>query len=433
LAEEVKGTFYLFARKLFLNTFQTKNVLFMNKLTLKQLINEKKIEGKKVLVRVDFNVPLDENRKITDTRRIDETIPTINAIIENGGIPILISHLGRPKGEKNLQYSLDVVAKYLSEKFPSKVYFSEDCIANSNVELIKSLKQGELLLLENLRFYKEEEKNDPEFAKKLASYGDIFINDAFGTAHRAHASTEGVTHYINICAAGFLMEKELTYLSRAIINPERPLCAILGGSKISGKIDVLENLLQVADTILIGGGMMFTFYKALGYEIGNSILEEDRIDMAKNVIDKAVGKGKKLLLPEDVLIADKLQSGAQTKVVEKNKIIGDYAGWIGVDIGPKTISIFRDEILKSKTVVWNGPMGVFEIDDFSKGTFEIAHALAEATEKGSTTIVGGGDSAAAITKVGLDKKVSHVSTGGGASLEFLEGKTLPGVAALTDV
>ena len=405
----------------------------MNKLTLKQLINEKKIEGKKVLVRVDFNVPLDENRKITDTRRIDETIPTINAIIENGGIPILMSHLGRPKGEKNLQYSLDVVAKYLSEKFPSKVYFSEDCIANSNVELIKSLKQGELLLLENLRFYKEEEKNDPEFAKKLASYGDIFINDAFGTAHRAHASTEGVTHYINICAAGFLMEKELTYLSRAIINPERPLCAILGGSKISGKIDVLENLLQVADTILIGGGMMFTFYKALGYEIGNSILEEDRIDMAKNVIDKAVGKGKKLLLPEDVLIADKLQSGAQTKVVEKNKIIGDYAGWIGVDIGPKTISIFRDEILKSKTVVWNGPMGVFEIDDFSKGTFEIAHALAEATEKGSTTIVGGGDSAAAITKVGLDKKVSHVSTGGGASLEFLEGKTLPGVAALTDV
>lgn len=405
----------------------------MNKLTLKQLINEKKIEGKKVLVRVDFNVPLDENRKITDTRRIDETIPTINAIIENGGIPILMSHLGRPKGEKNPKYSLDVVAKYLSEKFPSKVYFSEDCIANSNVELIKSLKQGELLLLENLRFYKEEEKNDPEFAKKLASYGDIFINDAFGTAHRAHASTEGVTHYINICAAGFLMEKELTYLSRAIINPERPLCAILGGSKISGKIDVLENLLQVADTILIGGGMMFTFYKALGYEIGNSILEEDRIDMAKNVIDKAVGKGKKLLLPEDVLIADKLQSGAQTKVVEKNKIIGDYAGWIGVDIGPKTISIFRDEILKSKTVVWNGPMGVFEIDDFSKGTFEIAHALAEATEKGSTTIVGGGDSAAAITKVGLDKKVSHVSTGGGASLEFLEGKTLPGVAALTDV
>ncbi|MGB9697472.1 MAG: phosphoglycerate kinase [Ignavibacteria bacterium] len=405
----------------------------MNKLTLKQLIEKNQIQGKRVLVRVDFNVPLDENRQITDTRRIDETLPTIKAIIENGGKPILMSHLGRPKGEKNPKYSLNVVAKYLSEKFSAKVYFSEDCIADSNYELISFMKSGEILLLENLRFYKEEEKNDSEFAKKLASYGDVFINDAFGTAHRAHASTEGVTHYINICAAGFLMEKELTYLSKAIVNPERPLCAILGGSKISGKIDVLENLMKIADTILIGGGMMFTFYKALGYEIGNSILEVDRVEMARSLLDRAGALGMKLLLPEDVLIAEKLETGARTTVVNKTGIKGEYANWVGVDIGPKTISLFREEILNCRTIVWNGPMGVFEIDDFSKGTFEIARTLAEATLRGSTTIVGGGDSAAAITKAGLDKRISHVSTGGGASLEFLEGKTLPGVAALTDI
>lgn len=405
----------------------------MKKLTLGQLIEKKSLQGKRVLIRVDFNVPLDENRNITDTRRIDETLPTIRAVLENGGKAILISHLGRPKGERNPKYSLDVVAKYLSEKLPVKVYFSKDCISDSNEELINSMKSEEVLLLENLRFYKEEEKNDPEFAKKLASYGDIFINDAFGTAHRAHASTEGVTHYITQCAAGFLMEKELTYLSRAIVNPERPLCAILGGSKISGKIDVIENLMKIADVILIGGGMMFTFYKALGYEIGNSIIEEDRVEMAQTVLDKAIEQGKKLLLPDDILIANKLESGAETRVVEKNEITGDYLHWIGVDIGPKTISIFREEILNSRTIVWNGPMGVFEIDEFSKGTFEIARALAEATQKGSTTIIGGGDSAAAIAKAGLDKKVSHVSTGGGASLEFLEGKTLPGVAALSDI
>lgn len=405
----------------------------MKKLTLGQLIEKKSLQGKRVLIRVDFNVPLDENRNITDTRRIDETLPTIKAVLENGGKAILMSHLGRPKGERNPKYSLDVVAKYLSEKLPVKVYFSEDCISDSNEELINSMKAGEVLLLENLRFYKEEEKNDPEFAKKLASYGDIFINDAFGTAHRAHASTEGVTHYITQCAAGFLMEKELTYLSRAIVNPERPLCAILGGSKISGKIDVIENLMKIADVILIGGGMMFTFYKALGYEIGNSIIEEDRMEMAQTVLDKAIEQGKKLLLPDDILIANKLESGAETRVVEKNGITGDYLHWIGVDIGPKTISIFREEILNSRTIVWNGPMGVFEIDEFSKGTFEIARALVEATQKGNTTIIGGGDSAAAIAKAGLDKKVSHVSTGGGASLEFLEGKTLPGVAALSDI
>lgn len=432
MAEEVKGTFYLFPIALFLHTFQTKFDV-MNKLTLKQLIEENKIQGKRVLIRVDFNIPLDENRQITDTRRIDETLPTIRAVIESGGKPILMSHLGRPKGEKNPKYSLDVVAKYLSEKFTNKVYFSDDCIADSNNELINSMKSGEVLLLENLRFYKEEEKNDSEFAKKLASYGDIFINDAFGTAHRAHASTEGVTHYINICAAGFLMEKELTYLSKAIVNPELPLCAILGGSKISGKIDVIENLMKIADTILIGGGMMFTFYKALGYEIGNSILEADKVEMARSLLDRATASGRKLLLPEDVLIAEKLEAGAKIAIVKKTDIRGDYVNWVGVDIGPETISLFKKEILNCRTIVWNGPMGVFEIDDFSKGTFEIAKALSEATAKGSVTIVGGGDSAAAIAKAGLDKKVSHVSTGGGASLEFLEGKTLPGVAALTDV
>ncbi|MBK7446430.1 MAG: phosphoglycerate kinase [Ignavibacteria bacterium] len=405
----------------------------MSKLSLQKLINDNKINDKNILVRVDFNVPIDSNGIITDDKRIMESLITINAISSNGGKCILMSHLGRPKGEKNLKYSLSVVAEYLSNVLNKPVLFSDDCIGEDNKEAINNMKPGDVILLENLRFYKEEEMNDPEFAKKLAAYGDIFVNDAFGTAHRAHASTEGVTHFIKTCAAGFLMEKELKYLTAAVADPKRPLCAILGGSKISGKIDVLENLLNIADTILVGGGMMFTFYKALGYNIGKSILEEDKVSLAKDILEKVKTSKTKFELPEDVLMADKFDKDAQTKEMFADRITPDFNDWIGVDIGPKTIHKYKQEILKSNTIVWNGPMGVFEIDIFATGTIEIAKSLAEATAKGATTIIGGGDSASAVAKAGLENNVSHVSTGGGASLEFLEGKKLPGVEALTDL
>ncbi|MBK7254263.1 MAG: phosphoglycerate kinase [Ignavibacteria bacterium] len=407
--------------------------MYMSKLSLQKLINDNKINDKNILVRVDFNVPIDSNGIITDDKRIMESLITINAISSNGGKCILMSHLGRPKGEKNLKYSLSVVAEYLSNVLNKPVLFSDDCIGEDNKEAINNMKPGDVILLENLRFYKEEEMNDPEFAKKLAAYGDIFVNDAFGTAHRAHASTEGVTHFIKTCAAGFLMEKELKYLTAAVADPKRPLCAILGGSKISGKIDVLENLLNIADTILIGGGMMFTFYKALGYNIGKSILEEDKVSLAKEILEKVKTSKTKFELPEDVLMADKFDKDAQTKEMFADRITPDFNDWIGVDIGPKTIHKYKEEILKSNTIVWNGPMGVFEIDIFATGTIEIAKSLAEATEKGATTIIGGGDSASAVAKAGLENNVTHVSTGGGASLEFLEGKKLPGVEALTDL
>ena len=405
----------------------------MSKLSLQKLINDNKINDKNILVRVDFNVPIDSNGIISDDKRIMESLITINAISSNGGKCILMSHLGRPKGEKNLKYSLSVVAEYLSNVLNKPVLFSDDCIGEDNKEAINNMKPGDVILLENLRFYKEEEMNDPEFAKKLAAYGDIFVNDAFGTAHRAHASTEGVTHFIKTCAAGFLMEKELKYLTAAVADPKRPLCAILGGSKISGKIDVLENLLNIADTILVGGGMMFTFYKALGYNIGKSILEEDKVSLAKEILEKVKTSKTKFELPEDVLMADKFDKDAQTKEMFADRITPDFNDWIGVDIGPKTIHKYKQEILKSNTIVWNGPMGVFEIDIFATGTIEIAKSLAEATAKGATTIIGGGDSASAVAKAGLENNVSHVSTGGGASLEFLEGKKLPGVEALTDL
>ncbi len=403
----------------------------MNKLSIDKLIEQNLLKGKRILVRVDFNVPLDDSGKITDTKRIDESMPTIKAIIENGGKCILMSHMGRPKGERNLKYSLNVAVDYLSTVLGKNVLFAGDCIGDNNLNMINNMNEGDVMLLENLRFYKDEEKNIPEFAEKLASYGDIFINDAFGSAHRAHASTEGVTHFIKTCAAGYLMEKELKYLFSAIDNPKRPLVAILGGSKISGKIDVLDNLLNIADTILIGGGMAFTFYKALGLEIGKSILEEDRIELAASVLEKAKGLNSKLLLPVDIVIADKFEAGANTKVIAFDKM--EEKEWLGVDIGPETVKLFEEEILKGQTVIWNGPMGVFEIDEFAKGTFAIAKTLAEATSKGAMTIIGGGDSAAAIAKAGLESEVTHVSTGGGASLEMLEGKKLPGVEALTDI
>lgn len=405
----------------------------MSKLTLEDLIENDSINNKRILVRVDFNVPLDENGKITDDKRIAESLPTIKAIIENGGKCILMSHLGRPKGEKNPKYSLKVTAKRLSELLDKEVLFTDDCIGDGNELIIDGMEPGSVLLLENLRFYSEEEKNDPGFAEKLASYGDIYVNDAFGTAHRAHASTEGVTHFIDQCAAGYLMEKEIKYLSSAVEDPKRPLCAILGGSKISGKIDVIQKLLEKADSILIGGGMMFTFYKALGLNIGKSILEEDKVELALEIIENAKKLNKHLILPVDVVYADKFENDAKTEVLQFDKVAGEYDEWMGMDIGPETITLFKERILSSNTIIWNGPMGVFEMNNFSKGTFEIAKALAEATQNGAVTIVGGGDSASAIAKAGLENEVTHVSTGGGASLEYLEGKKLPGIEALSDI
>ncbi|RPI18504.1 MAG: phosphoglycerate kinase [Ignavibacteriae bacterium] len=400
----------------------------MNKLTIDDLAGAGELKSKRVLVRVDFNVPMskEEEGKITDDKRIVESLPTINKIISEGGRCILMSHLGRPKGEANLKYSLKPAAEHLSKLINRPVQFAKDCIGDETKNMVNSMKDGDVLLLENLRFHKEEEKNDEAFAKELASLGDVYVNDAFGSAHRAHASTEGVTRFISKSAAGYLMQKELEYLSKVITNPERPFIAILGGSKISGKIDVIHNLLPKADKVLVGGGMVFTFYKAMGYEIGKSLLEEDKIELAKQLLSEAKDK---LLLPIDIVVADKFENEAASKVVNANQIPADM---IGLDIGPETIIKFRDEILGAKTIVWNGPMGVFEMENFAKGTFEIAEALADSTKNGAVTVIGGGDSAAAIAKAGLEKEVSHVSTGGGASLEFLEGKTLPGVEALSD-
>lgn len=400
----------------------------MNKLTIDSLASSGGLRSKRVLVRVDFNVPMskEEQGKITDDKRIVESLPTIKKIISEGGRCILMSHLGRPKGEVNPKYSLKPVAEHLSKLLGKPAAFTEDCIGEKTKAAVNALKDGEVMLLENLRFHKEEEKNDEAFAKELASYGDVYVNDAFGTAHRAHASTEGVTKFISKCVAGYLMQKELDYLSRVISSPVHPFTAILGGSKISGKIDVIKNLLPKADKILIGGGMIFTFYKAKGYEIGNSLLEEDKIPLAKELLAEA---GDKLVLPVDVTAADKAENDSPFATVDADKIPG---GKTGVDIGAKTIEIFKDIISNSKTIFWNGPMGIFEMPNFAKGTFEIAKALANATEYGAVTVIGGGDSAAAIAKAGLENQVSHVSTGGGASLEFVEGKLLPGVEALTN-
>ncbi|HLT24868.1 MAG TPA: phosphoglycerate kinase [Ignavibacteria bacterium] len=405
----------------------------MSKLTIEDLIKNDLINDKRVLIRVDFNVPLDDNGNITDDNRISESLRTIKAVIENGGKCILMSHLGRPKGKVNLKYSLKVTAKRLSELLDKEVLFTDDCIGEGNDIIIDGMEKGSILLLENLRFYEEEEKNDPDFARKLAEYGDIFINDAFGTAHRAHASTEGVTHFIDQSAAGYLMEKEIKYLSDAVDDPKRPLCAILGGSKISGKIDVIQALLKKADHILVGGGMMFTFYKALGFNIGKSILEEDKVDLALKLMEEAKSLDKEILLPVDVVFADKFENDAEHKTVRFDGLSSEYNDWIGMDIGAETIKLFKEKIMSSNTIIWNGPMGVFEMSNFAKGTFEIAKALTEATQKGAITIVGGGDSASAIAQAGLEDKVTHVSTGGGASLEYLEGKKLPGIEALSDV
>ena len=385
------------------------------------------LSGNKVLVRVDFNVPLDEDQNVTDDKRIRESLPTIQKIIDEGGKAILMSHLGRPKGERKEEFSLKPVAQRLSEILDTDVPLAPDCIGKDVEELTSQMNDGDVLLLENLRFHPEEEKNDRIFAGKLASLADVYINDAFGTAHRAHASTAGVAELVSEKGAGYLLLKELKFLGNAVDNPERPLVAILGGSKISGKIDVINVLLDKCDTILVGGGMVFTFLKAEGKEIGSSLLEEDRIELARSLLSKAQEKKVQLLLPSDVVVADRFAEDAITTTVSVDDIPSNM---MGLDIGSQTRKEFAEIIINAKTVVWNGPMGVFEMEPFSYGTKAVAEGLVFATQNGGTTIVGGGDSAAAIAQFGLASQVSHVSTGGGASLEFLEGKELPGVVAL---
>jgi len=395
----------------------------------KMSIDDVSLNEKKVLIRCDFNVPLDENQQITDDRRIVASLPTIKKALTENAAVILCSHLGRPKGEFKPAMSLAPVSFRLSELLGQEVPLMADCVGEKVQKIKNDLKPGEILLLENLRFHAEETKNDPDFAKELATSCGIFINDAFGTAHRAHASTEGVTKFINTSVAGYLIQKELEYLGGAVENPKKPFVAILGGAKISGKIDVIKNLFDKVDTLIVGGGMIFTFFKAQGLEIGDSLLEEDRVELAADLLKEAKNSKVQFLLPEDVVIADKFDNAANIKTVDINEI---PAGWMGLDIGPKTIEKFSYVIKNAKTIVWNGPMGAFEMSNFANGTKQIAATLAEATSNGAVTVVGGGDSAAAISAFGLDDKISHISTGGGASLEFLEGKKLPGIEALTE-
>lgn len=376
------------------------------------------VEGKKVLVRCDFNVPLD-GQEITDDRRITESIPTLHYLLEHSASLILMSHLGRPKGPSP-ELSLKPVADRLAQLLNREVRLLPDCIGDEVQAACKALQPGDVLLLENVRFHKEEEANDPEFAKQLASLGDVYVNDAFGTAHRAHASTEGVAHILP-GVAGFLIEKEVKYLGAALENPERPYVAIMGGAKVKDKIEVIENLLPNVDKLLLGGGMIFTFYKAQGKEIGKSLLDEGNVEYCQRLLKE---HGDKIMLPTDVVVTSKLEAGAAIATVSVDSI---PAGQLGADIGPETQKAFAKEIASAKLVIWNGPMGVFEIDEFAAGTRAVADAMASS---GATTIVGGGDSAAAVEKFGLADKMSHVSTGGGASLEFLEGKELPGIAAL---
>ena len=397
----------------------------MNKKTVKDL----DVKGKKVLVRVDFNVPLskEEKGKIADDARIKAAIPTINYLSENGAKVILMSHLGRPKGEANPEFSLKPVAEYLSNEYKDKFTFiASDLVVDENVkEAVEKLEDGQIALLENTRYRKEETKNGEEFAKELASLADLYVNDAFGTSHRAHASNVGVASILP-SAVGFLIEKEIDVMGKALEAPEHPFVSILGGAKVSDKIGVIENLITKVDTILIGGGMAYTFLKAMGKEIGKSLLEEDKMDLSLELVEKAKANGVEILLPVDVVIADKIEAGVPTEVVDIDNIPEDKEA---LDIGPKTAELFASKIKEAKTVVWNGPMGVFEIKEFADGTNQVAKALSEAE---AVTIVGGGDSALAIEMAGLKDKITHVSTGGGASLEFLEGKDLPGISAIED-
>lgn len=391
----------------------------------KKTIEDINVKDKKVFVRCDFNVPLDEKQNITDDTRIVKALPTIKYLIENGAKVILASHLGRPKGERKEEFSLKPVAKRLSELLGLDVKMANDVIGDSVNTLANSLQNGDVMLLENVRFYKEETENDSNFAKSLAGLAEIYVNDAFGTAHRAHASTEGIAHYLP-AVCGYLIQNEIEKIDGVISNPQRPFTAIIGGKKVSSKIAVLINLLDKVDNLIIGGGMAFTFFKSLGYEIGDSICEEDKLDVAKEILDKAKEKNVNLLLPIDNVVAAEFDENAEYRVVDSDKIPSDM---MGMDIGPKTVEKFNDVIKNSKTVIWNGPMGVFEMPTFAKGTNAVATALADSD---ATSIIGGGDSVAAVVGMGLADKMTHVSTGGGASLELMEGKELPGIAALQD-
>ena len=387
------------------------------------------VSGKRVLIRADFNVPLDDQGNITDDTRIRAALPTIQDLTGKGAKVILTSHFGRPKGKFVDSMRLTPVAKRLGELLGQDVIKCDDCIGDAVTAAINGMQNGQVALLENVRFYPGEEANDPEFAKQLAANADLYVNDAFGTAHRAHASTEGVTKYLSPSVAGYLIEKELQYLQAAIENPQRPLAAIIGGSKVSSKIGVIETLLEKVDKLLIGGGMIFTFYKARGLNVGKSLVEEDKLELAKTLEAKAKERGVDLLLPTDVVVADNFAADANAQTVSIDAIPD---GWMGLDIGPDSIQVFQDALKQCKSVIWNGPMGVFEFDKFAKGTEAIAHTLSDLTGQGVTTIIGGGDSVAAVEKVGVAEKMSHISTGGGASLELLEGKELPGIAALDD-
>ncbi len=392
----------------------------------KKTIRDIDLKGKRVIVRVDFNVPQDKEGKITDDNRIVGALPTIKYLVDQNAKVVLMSHLGRPKGEFNMKYSLAPAALRLSELLGRPVKMAKDVIGEDADRTVASVKEGEVCLLENLRFHNEEEKNDHDFARKLSGYGDIYVNDAFGTAHRAHASTEGVAHYLP-AVSGFLIEKELKFLGGAVEHPDRPFVAILGGAKVSDKIGVINNLLEKVDVLIVGGGMAYTFIKAQGGEIGKSLLEADRLEYALEMIEKAKAKGVKLLLPEDSVAADAYSNDAKIEVVDSYKI---PEGYLGLDIGPKAQKAFAEAIRGAKTVVWNGPMGVSEMSNFAAGTVAVAKAMAESE---AVTIIGGGDSAAAVVQLGFGDKMSHISTGGGASLEFLEGLELPGVAALNDL
>ena len=392
----------------------------------KKTVRDINLKDKKVLVRCDFNVPMDKNQNITDNTRIVAALPTIKYLLEQNCKITLCSHLGRPKGEFKKEFSLVPVAKELSKLLNKEIIIAKDVIGEDAVSKANNLKNGEILLLENLRFHREETDNDPEFSKKLAGFGEIFVNDAFGTAHRAHASTEGVTHYLP-AVSGFLIEKELKFLDDALQNPERPFMAILGGSKVSDKIGVIESLINKVDTILIGGGMAYTFFKALGYNVGNSLCEDDKINLAMELMEKAKEKGVKFMLPVDNRIGKELTPDTESKIVPSAEIPD---GWEGLDIGPETVKQYAEELKNAKTIVWNGPLGVFELEQFTIGTNEIAKVLGDID---AVKIIGGGDSASAVEKAGVAEKMTHISTGGGASLEFLEGKKLPGIEALQDL
>lgn len=394
----------------------------MSKVTIKDI----DVNGKKVLLRCDFNVPLDENLNITDKTRIVAALPTIKYLLEHNAKIILCSHLGRPKGEVKKEFSLAPVAKELSKELGKEVKLAEDIVGPSAKELTSNMKDGDIVLLENVRFDPREEQNDDEFSKELAFLADIYVNDAFGTCHRAHASTAGVAKYLP-SACGFLIEKELKVLGNALNNPVRPFVAILGGKKVSDKIGVIDSLLEKVDTLLIGGGMAYTFYKSMGYGVGNSVCELDKLDLAKSLMQKAKDKGVKMLLPLDNKIGKEFKPDTESKVVKYSEIPD---GWEGFDIGPETIKLYTEELQNAKTVLWNGPVGLFEFDQFAVGTNAIANCLANL--KDCTTIIGGGDSAAAVTKAGLADKMTHISTGGGASLEFIEGKKLPGIECIQD-